>query len=207
MLVRAPPEGRALDAVEADAAGADGRDVAAGAHGGGVEDGADARDHAAGQERRALERHLRRNQRHLRGVDHDLLGEGPGPEALADRRAVARAQRRAQIERQPGLAQLALAARAEGAVAAGAQQGDDDVVARPDPRDPGAHLLDDPGRLMAGHRRQLAAPGAREEEQVAVADRAGLDPDPDLARPRFRELDLLDRERASERATDRRFHP
>ena len=48
---------------------------------------------------------------------------------------------------------------------AGAKQGHHDVVARPDPLDAGADLLDHPGRLVAGNGRQLAAPGAGEEQR------------------------------------------
>ncbi len=58
-------------------------------------------------------------------------------------------------------------------------------------------------RLVAIDRRQIAAPGALPIEDVAVADRAGLDLDADLALAGLGEVDLLDRQRLSEGAADR----
>jgi hypothetical protein len=88
-------DGGPLDAVEADAARADGHDVPAGADGRGVQDGAEAGDDAAGQQACALQRHVAGDRRELRGVDHDLLGECAGPKPLSDRRSVASTERRA----------------------------------------------------------------------------------------------------------------
>jgi hypothetical protein len=91
-------------------------------------------------------------------------------------------------------------------VAAGAQQRDDDMVARRDPFDPRADLQDDPRRLVPEHGRQLTTPRAFHEKQIAVADRTGDDPDLHLPGARFGEVELLDREWRPERATDRRLH-
>ena len=74
------------------------------------------------------------------------------------------------------------------------------------PATPGADLDDDARRLVAVHRRQRAAPGALEVVDVALADRAGGEPDPHLAAIGCCELHLLDHERFAERAADGGSH-
>ena len=67
---------------------------------------------------------------------------------------------------------------------------------------PAPDRLDHARRLVAVDRRQFAAPGAVDIEDVAVADRAGGGPDQNLARARVPKLDRLDRQRGFERAAD-----
>jgi hypothetical protein len=66
------------------------------------------------------------------------------------------------------------------------------MVADLQPRHARADRLDHAGRLVAVDGWQIAAPGAIEEENIAVADRAGGRPDQHFARARLGELDGLD---------------
>ena len=59
---------------------------------------------------------------------------------------------------------------------------------------------------MAVNRGQRAAPDPFGIGDVAVTDRAGADPDPDLARTRLGDADLLDRQRFPEGMADRGLH-
>ena len=103
---------------------------------GGVDDGAEARDHAAGEQRGAVERELARDPDRLRRVDDDLLGERPGAEPLGDRAAVGVGQRPAPVERKRRIAERRLTVRARRACTAGADERHDDVVALREPSTP-----------------------------------------------------------------------
>ena len=65
--------------------------------------------------------------------------------------------------------------------------------------------LDDARRLVAIDRRQIAAPGAVDVKNVAVANRAGRGPYQHLARPRFGKVDRLDGQGRAEGAADGGF--
>src|SRR5262249_38786027 len=71
---------------------------------------------------------------------------------------------------------------------------EDHAVARREPLDALAELLDDPGRLVPEQRRERLCHAVVEHVQVAVADPGRLDADEHLARARRVEDDLLDRE-------------
>ena len=202
---RGASQGRALHDVQADAPAAEDDHGAAGLDPGGVEDGADTRDDAAGEQRRRCHRDVVVDRHDLGGVHDDLLGEGGRPHAMADRLAFAVDQRRAIVEREdrparnlgPTLTAVALAARTN--------QRHDDTLARLEP-DAGADLLDRSGSLVAPDRRQIASPFAVGVREVAVADRHGVEPDSDLSRARIGELQSLDRERCVELATHGGVH-
>ena len=194
---------RALHGIEPDAAAADDDDAAADPHARRVDHGAEAGQHAAGDERGDVERHVRRNGRDLAVVDDDMLGESADAHAVDDALSAFALERALPVEREDLFAEHRRAARAGRAEAAGADQRRDHGIADLDPRDAGADRLDDARRLVAVDRRQIAAPGALPIEDVAVADRAGLDLDADLALAGLGEVDLLDRQRLSEGAADR----
>ena len=92
------------------------------------------------------------------------------------------------------------------AVAAGADQGDDDVIALGQRFDAGADLFDHAGGLVAAEHRHGAAPGALDVVDVAVADGAGGEPDPDLAGPGRVELEVFDHQRLAVFLADGGFH-
>jgi len=112
----------------------------------------------------------------------------------------------AGVDREFGLAQVSLSPRAEEASAAGADQTDDHPVAWANAFDVGSHRFDDARGLVAIDRRKPAAPCALDVVDVAVADRASGDVDPNLAPRRRVEPQLLDDERRAEGAADCRFH-
>ena len=180
--------------------------VAPAATRGGVDDGAEAGDHAAGEQRGAVERDLGGDHDRLRGVDDDLLGERPRAQALDDRASVEGRQGAVLVERERRAAEGRLSVRARAARPAGADQRHDDVVADREPFDAGTDLGDDTGCLVPEHGRQRAAPRALEIVEVALADRAGGELHAQLAGVRCRDLDLLDHERLAERAADRGPH-
>jgi hypothetical protein len=109
------------------------------------------------------------------------------------------------VEREHFLAEHRRALDAGGAEAAIADERRDHRVADFQARHPRADRLDHARRLVAIDRRQIAAPGAVEEKDVAVADRAGRSPDQDFARPWLGELDRLDRQGCAEGAADGGF--
>jgi hypothetical protein len=174
----------------------------------GVADGANACHDAAGEQRRGVERHVVRDRDDLRRVDGDALREGAGAHALVDRPAVERCQGRAlrQREVREPLAQRRLAAHALRAAPARPDERHDHVIALCDTTDALAHLLDDARRLVPVHGRQVAAPGALHEGDVAVADRAGRQADRHLARGGPAQLDVLDPQRLAERMAHRGLH-
>ena len=193
---------RALQGVDADAAGAEHRAAAAGGHGGGVDHRPPAGEHATAEQGGRLERHVVRDHGHLRLVDHDLLGEGAGLQALANYAAIGAVQPVLVVQREPAGAEIRGVVGAVVALAAAAHQGGDHPVARLDAGDPGADLLDQAGGLVAEHRRQLSAPGPVDVVDVAVADAAGADVDADLAGLRRVDLDVLDAQRRTELVAD-----
>ena len=134
------------------------------------------------------------------------LGEGAGPQALADRRAVAAASGERSssgklVSHKGGSPRAQARQRA-----ARADESDDDVIARRHPVDPGADLLDDAGGLVPEHRRQAPAPGTVHRQDVAVADGAGGDPDPDLAPAGLGKVHLLDHQRLPRLTANGRPH-
>ncbi len=196
----------ALHGVQPHAAGSDHDHRCPWLDAGGVDDGAEARDHAAGEQCGAVERKLRRDADHLGGVDDDLLGEGPRAEPLGDRASAGIGQRPRLVERERRVAEGRLAVGARRARATGADQRHDDVVAHEDSLHAGADLDDDPRRLVPEHRRQRASPRALEVVEVALADRAGGEPDPHLTAIGSCEPNVLDHERFAERAADGGSH-
>ncbi len=195
-------DARALDAVEPDAAAADHNDARPGGNGGRVDDGAQSRQHAAGDQRRAVELHVLRDDRDLALVDHDMLGEGARAHAMHERLALGAVQRRLDVEREHFLAEDGRPAGAGRAAAAGADQRRDDGIADLHALDAQPDRLDHARRLMAVDRRQVAAPGAVEIENVAVTDCAGGQLDPDFARTGIGEFHLFDAEGRAEGAAD-----
>ena len=77
----------------------------------------------------AVELHVLRDRDRLRGVDDDMLGEGPGAQAVDDRPALAVAERRRLVEREHLFAEDRRALGAGRAEAAVADEGRDHVVA------------------------------------------------------------------------------
>ena len=205
MIGRSARDPRALDGIEANAAAADDDDARAGFHPRRVDDGAHARQHAAGDERRALEGNVLRDADRLRLVDDHVLGEGAHAQAVDDSSAGAVVQRGLAVEREHFLAEDGRALRAGGAEAAIADERRHHVVAGFQARDGGADRLDDARRLVAVDGWQIAAPGAVAEENIAVADRAGARPDQNLARARLGEFDRLNRQRSAKGAADGGF--
>ena len=102
---RAAGEPGALHAVEADAAAADDDDRGACFDGGGIDDGAHAGQHAAGDQRRALQRHVLADGDRLRRLDHHMFGEGAGAQPMDDRLAALRGQRALPVQRKNRLAE------------------------------------------------------------------------------------------------------
>ena len=97
-----------LDGVEPDPSGADHDDALARSDGGRVDDGAEAGDHAAGEQGGAVEWDVARDHDRLRGVDDDLLGEGRSAKPLQDRAPVGRRQRAVLVEPECRLAERRL---------------------------------------------------------------------------------------------------
>ena len=96
----------------------------------GVDDRPVARDDAAGQQARAVERQLARDRHDLGVVDEHLLGEGRGAQALCDLGAArTRAAGCCSSSAKHRLAEGRLAAPAGVAGAARAHERDDDVIA------------------------------------------------------------------------------
>ena len=82
-----------LHAVEADAAATDHHDAAARLHARRIDDGAKARQHAAGDQRCAVERHVLRDCHRLGLVDDHPFGERAGAKPMDERLAGAVMQR------------------------------------------------------------------------------------------------------------------
>ena len=165
MIGEAPAMPRALDGIEADAAAADDDDARAGFHVGRVDDRAQPRQHAAGDERGAVEGHVLRDRDRLRLVDDHPLGERAGAQPMDDRLAGAVVQRRRAVEREHLLAEDGRALSAGGAEAAIADERRHHMVADFQARHARADRLDHARRLVAVDRRQFAAPGAVDDRR------------------------------------------
>ena len=197
---------RALDRVEADAPGPDHDRRRPGAERGRAGHRADAGDDSAGEQRGGVEREARRNDHGLRGVDHDLLGEGGGAQAVGQRLAVEPVQGAPGVQREPRLARHGCAPAAGETAPAGPDQRHDDVIADPETADALSNLGDHPRGLVSVDRGQRPAPAALGVDDVTVADRARGDLDPELAGTGRVQDDVLDGQRLAERPTDRRAH-
>src|SRR5205807_1431197 len=165
----------------------------------GVHRCAEAGREAAGEETRAIEWRLGRDLRE-RDLRHDgVLRERRGAHEVADRLAVPREPRRAV--REEALV-LLLADRetevrplvaAMGTLSALRREERDDLVSGCDRRDTVADALDDARALVAEDGGGIAGRiGAGGGVEVGVADPAGDEPNQRLARPRLRELHVLD---------------
>ena len=191
-----PADARALDGGQPDAARAEHGDGGAGLDGGGVEHGAEARRHAAADQRGAVEFDVVADPHERVAVDEHLLGVGGEAGELLDA-AAAPGQRGlvAGAAHGPPRAQERLAA--EAAFAGSAEHGEagDDAVAGRELRDLRSHRLDVAGGLVAQHGGGGHDVVAVVEVDVGVADAAGGGADDHLLRARFAAVDVLDRER------------
>jgi hypothetical protein len=168
----------------------------------GVEDGADAGERGAAEQRRLLDRNGVAERHRGGGVDDDPLGERAGRGAPVDRLAAEREagtaaeERAAPDRRRERPARRRPAAPARAAVAARGRPGEDDAVALTQPGDLGAQRLDDPGALVPEHDRRRPVPLALVRMEVRAADADGIHPDDDVARQRLLDVELLDDQRA-----------
>ena len=173
-----PGEPRALNDVEPHAAAADDEDGGARLHLGAARDGADARRHAAADQRGLRPRHfLADGHEHLRRA-HDALGEGADARHLVDvlplvLQAIG-AVEHAPARRGVAVAQDAPPDRAVETAPAMRPEREDDVVAGHDVGDACADLLDDARRLVAEHHGKRRRPVPVHDVPVAVADARGL---------------------------------
>ena len=190
-------------AIEPDAAAADHDDARARLDAGRVDDRAHAGQHAAGDQRGAVERHVLR--------DRDRLRLRRPRHARRRRRCAGRGRSACRRRRAAGVSRSSGNTSSQNTGAPSAQAGQKpqlriSVATTWSPTfrrvDAGADRLDHARRLVAVDRRQLAAPGAVDIEDVAVADRAGGDPDQDLAGAGLGEFDRLDGQRRAEGAAD-----
>ncbi|WP_235031578.1 hypothetical protein [Geminicoccus flavidas] len=79
------------------------------------------------------------------------------------------------------------------------------MIAGSNSADARTNLLDNPGRLVPEHGREASAPSTVEGEHVAMADRAGGDPNEDLTTAWRCKVDLLDRDRLPEHSANSRL--
>lgn len=181
---------RALEDVEADAAGADDDDGLAAADLRAVQYGSDAGEDAAAHEGRGGQRDVPRDLDGLDGLDDGPFRERRVRGELEERLPVARER----LPRHPdGLpAHGRPAPVAVGAGAAVGERGQGDVVAGGDVRDPGAHGLDDAGALVAEDDGRGERDGPVDDGQIAVAEPGGGDPDEHLPRTRVPYLQVVD---------------
>ena len=140
----------------------------------GVDDRADAGEHRAAEHGRLLKRQVFRNPHAGFARHHSVLGKGGHAEVMVQRPAalqpaLAGQQRAGDVRRQARLAQGRPAARAGLAVAAGGDEGGDDVVAGMQVGDARSHGLDDAGPLVAEHHGQWPRPIAVDHRQVGMA--------------------------------------
>ena len=138
-----------LDDREADPSGTEDSGVIAGLDVRPVEDRADARDDAAGDQASRGQRDLLVDRDRLHLLDDRQLGEGGGRGEISADHAADREGLRAVADRL--LAPRRVAGVAPVADAAVRDRTDDDVVARLGTGDLAADLLDDPGAFVAHH--------------------------------------------------------
>ena len=183
-----------VDGRQPDAAGAEHRHRGARLHLGSVGDRAVTGDHAAADQRRQVERHVRADLHQCVLVHDHLLGEcrqvGELVEVLAfPRQPLGSAGRHLHFRR---LADRGVAAGAELAMPAEHRQAADHVVAGLEVADIVADRLDDARRLVAQHRRQRVRVQPLDEMQVAVAQARHRGAHQHLAAPGLFDGDVLD---------------
>jgi len=142
-------------------------------------------------------------------VDNGVLGESRGIEPLADWLASTRMESGLGRERErvSTSAQVRQAGNAVEAPPAGADQGDDDVIAGLHARYAGSDGFHDTGGLVTRHDRHLATPLASERVDVAVADSRGDHADEDFIGLRWIDHNVFDDERFAELIADCSAHP
>ena len=138
-------------------------------------------------------------------MHHHPFGKGTGAHRLLQRSGRI-GDRPLAVEREDLLAHHLATLIAVVAVAAIADQRYHHVIARLDGCHPAPGPLDDTRCFMAVDRRQRPAPRTISKRDVGMTDRAGLDVDLYLARPRRCQLHLLDAQRLTERPAHRCFH-
>ena len=99
------------------------------------------------------------------------------------------------VRRRRGGTENRLAAGALPAETAARHEGEDDVVALAYVGHSWANRLDDPRGLVPEHHRHGTRPRAVDDGEVRVAEPGRRNPDLELAAPRRRQLELLDRQR------------
>ena len=203
---------RAKQRREPHAAEADHRDRRARAHLRGVDDRAHAGEHRASEQRGFVERKLGVDLHHRTPRHDGVIREHRAAEMVIDRLAVlrqpscARQQRAGAIRRGAGFAQRRPAFGTRRAVAAARHEHHDDVVAALQVGDAVAERLDDSRRFVAERHRHRARPIAVDHRKIGVAQARGGDLHEHLAGTGRRELQRLDRERASLRERRLRAH-
>src|SRR4029453_13182499 len=189
-------DARALHDREADAAAAEHRDGLPGLESGRPERGADAREHAASHEGRAVQGQLGVDLHHRVLVEQHALGVARDADELPERLAFLREPGRGGLGPGDDAPDAEVWMAAEALLAASAEPGEagDHVIARPQGRHVGAHRLDDARALMSENDRtiQREAPHAVDDVQVRVAHAGRPGPDEDLTPPRLVDLDRLD---------------
>ncbi len=189
-------DARALDDGQADAAGAVHRHRRAGLDAGRVEHRADSGRHAAADQRAPVERHVVADFDEPVFVDQHFLGIGGQIRELIHRRAVpAELGRLLRCPDGPRLAEVGPSGQAVAAVPAEDRQAGDHVIAGLELRHVLAHLLDDPGGLVAEDRGRGERIVAVDEVQVAVAHAARDRAHEHFAPDGLRDVDVLDGER------------
>ena len=200
----------ALDHVEPDAAAPDHGDRVAGLDMGDVEDGTQAGDDGAAEDRRQLDRHVARYRDYAPFVHQHPLGEPTDPTHRGDGAAVGGGEPGAfaggPSDRLRVAALAGLAAMARRAPTASSEQAGDDRVAHRHRADRRADRLDDPCRFVAEHLRARPDERPVQAVEVAVTEPARLDPDEDLARTGRVVLDDVDDEVVSAVVEDRGPH-
>ena len=188
---------RALHRVGAHAAEADDDDGVAGPHPAGVDRRAPAGGHAAGDQRRGVQRHPGVDLHAGELAEQRVPGEGADHAEPAERLAVQPERERAGGQLPAGdrgalVAEVGPARRAEPAVPAGGQEAGDDVVAGRDGGDARAHGLDDAGALVPADDRVAPARVGVPQVLVGVAQAGVGHLDQHLARARVEHLELDD---------------
>ncbi len=181
-----------LDDREPDAATADHDDGGVFPHRRRPEGRSRTRREAAREQRRLLDRQLLRHLDRARLVHDRLVGERA---AAKDGRQLGAVHRPVHSPLRAELrgAAARIAPPALRALAARRPPGDDDAVPGCDHGHVAAHLLDDPGALVAEQDREPRAPAlGLDDVEVGVAEPASLDADEHLTRSRRIDRELLD---------------
>ena len=199
-----PGQRRRLHGVEADPARTDHDNTLSRSHVRTVHDRAESGDDAARQKCRTLEWQLVRHSHDLGMMDERKLCEPAREQSAGDGRPVCEPDSPGNVLCERPRADRGEASPACPAVAARADQRNNDAVASDHVLDTGTDRLDDSGGLVAGDERQAAGPIplAPHDVDVTPADGRRGDPDYDLAVDGVVELDLVDRQRFAIGATD-----